>query len=119
MGGCPGIRGRAQPARKDRRLSLADRIRLEYACRAGGPGQQSWADIRNSAVEGGTVFGRYGGERLTPEMPGPTTRQVGTKPANAWGLHDMLGGVWEWSRTPTTASYSPTQLRRTTGRFAY
>ena len=79
---------------------LPTEFEWEYACRAGGPGQQSWADIRNSAVEGGTAFGRYGGERLTPEMPGPTTRQVGTKPANAWGLHDMLGGVWEWVQDP-------------------
>ena len=75
---------------------LPTEFEWEYACRAGGAGQQSWTEIRTVAVEGGTSFGLYGGTRLTPEMPGPTTRDVGTKPPNAWGLHDMLGNVWEW-----------------------
>ncbi|SDF11143.1 formylglycine-generating enzyme family protein [Rhodospira trueperi] len=60
-------------------LTLPSEAQWEYACRAGeGPPPDleavAWYD-KNS-----------GGE----------THPVGEKQANAWGLHDMLGNVWEW-----------------------
>lgn len=56
----------------------------EYACRAGMPAS-------------------YSGE-LDPlawyaENSGMKTQPVATKAPNAWGLYDMLGNVWEWTRT--------------------
>ena len=102
---------------KTKAYRLPSEFEWEYACRAGGSGQQSWTDIRATAVEGGTAFGRYGGERVTPETPAPTTRQVGTKPANAWGLHDMLGGVWEWVQDPHNGKLFADPSRPATGRF--
>ncbi len=53
----------------------------EYACRAG------------------TAVPRYGElDKIAwyGENSGGTTHAVGQKQANAWGLHDTLGNVWEW-----------------------
>jgi formylglycine-generating enzyme required for sulfatase activity len=53
----------------------------EYACRAGR-----------------TTLGYGDLEKIAwwDENSGETTHAVGQKQANAWGLHDMLGNVWEW-----------------------
>ena len=66
---------------------LPTEFEWEYAGRAGGSGQVGWNDIRQQAVEG---------LRTTGNGVKPTTRMVGSKLPNAWGLYDMLGNVWEW-----------------------
>ncbi len=64
----------------------------EYACRAGQPAPASLDEVAwykdNSAVD--------------PFTDG-TYHKVGTKKPNAWGLHDMLGNVMEW----TLDQYAP------------
>ena len=66
---------------------LPTEFEWEYAGRAGGRGQVDWDVIRRQAVQG---------LRATSEFGKPTTRRVGSKEPNAWGLYDMLGNVWEW-----------------------
>ena len=61
---------------------LPTEMEWEYAARAGADGEPSWAAIRESAWISLADQG--------------TTRPVGGKRPNSWGLHDTLGNVWEW-----------------------
>ncbi|MBM3540084.1 MAG: formylglycine-generating enzyme family protein, partial [Alphaproteobacteria bacterium] len=65
---------------------LLSEAEWEYAARAGTTTAWSCGSSESCLAAAGWHYGNSGGR----------TQAVGTKSANAFGLHDMHGNVWEW-----------------------
>ncbi|MFZ1427941.1 MAG: formylglycine-generating enzyme family protein, partial [Geminicoccaceae bacterium] len=106
-------------------LVLPSEAQWEYACRAGTTTATYAGEMRLLGENNAPVLDEiawYGGNSGVgyelddgqdssdwPEKQYPHkragTRPVGQKRPNGWGLHDMLGNVWEWCADHWHASY--------------
>jgi formylglycine-generating enzyme required for sulfatase activity len=66
-----------------KKYRLPTEAEWEYACRAGGDGKMSADEVQKVA--------------WVQENSDDATHPIGEKPANAWGLYDMLGNAGEWA----------------------
>lgn len=74
---------------------LPTEAQWEYACRAGTTTMFSFGNqltSREANFQGASFGATERGPSLNQATP------VGSYPANAWGLHDMHGNIYEWCR---------------------
>ena len=81
------------------RFDLPTEAQWEYAARAGNTGDDD---------------GNLGAKAWFGDNSDSKTHPVGQKQANAWGLHDMQGNVWEWC-ADWNADYSTSAATDPTG----
>ncbi|MCF8184044.1 MAG: SUMF1/EgtB/PvdO family nonheme iron enzyme [Polynucleobacter sp.] len=104
---------------------LLSEAEWEYVARAGSQGRRHWTEVEQAAacryasIADSSAKAVLPGMSLFPCSDGVThTAPVGKFPANAFGVHDMLGNAWEWVEDCWNVGYAgapSTALPRLTG----
>lgn len=88
--------------------TLPTEAQWEYAARGGLDGAEyAWGDefMPDGQVMANTWHGRFPWENLAPAGYRGTS-PVGSFPPNGYGLYDVCGNVWEWTRDLYTAVHT-------------
>ena len=83
--------------------TLPSEAQWEYACRAGTTTTFAFGDTLTPDLANYDGYYTYG-SGLMGQFRQQTT-EAGSFPANAWGLQDMHGNVWEWCLDPFHGSF--------------
>jgi len=75
---------------------LPTEAQWEYACRAGTTTEYNTGDTVSDNTGWYGWYRHKNTDEAEEGNSGRKTHEVGKKPANAWGLCDMNGNVWEW-----------------------
>lgn len=102
---------------------LATEAEWEYAARGGTASARHWGDDAGHACTYANVLDETGAKTEllaeyanqfgmhTCDDTAPYTAAVGSYTPNGYGLHDMLGNVWEWTCSQYEGSYTGTETR--------
>jgi formylglycine-generating enzyme required for sulfatase activity len=93
---CRRLSALPEEGKAGRRYSLPTEAEWEYACRAGCASPFAFGEALGAADANFDAARPYGGGSSGRKLE--RTSKLGAFAANAWGLMDMHGNVWEWCR---------------------